>query len=77
MIAPVYEKGYPCYEAVNRDTTMSKYNQIEMRLHEQSSKISAFMDRVKKLEYDVYNLRRILEDVDTTCEENFRGKTDS
>lgn len=56
---------------------MSKYNQIEMRLHEQSSKISAFMDRVKKLEYDVYNLRRILEDVDTTCEENVRGKTDS
>ena len=49
---------------------MTDTRQMEMKLHEQSSKISAALDRIKKLEYDINNLKRILEDVDTTRKES-------
>lgn len=55
-IEPVYEKGYPCWDAVNRDNNMSNTNQLEMKLHEQNEKIS-------KLSYDVERLKAIVENL--------------
>ena len=31
MIAPVYEKGYPCYEAVNRGEPQERYHDYVRR----------------------------------------------
>ena len=44
---------------------MTGTSRIEMKLHEHSSKISAALARIEKLERDIQNLKRILEDVDT------------
>ena len=41
-------------------------DQIEMKLHKQSSKISAALDRIEKLELDIKNLKKVLENVNTT-----------
>ena len=36
-------------------------NQLEMKLHKQSEIISAALARIKQLEYDIENLKKVLE----------------
>jgi len=52
-IEPVFEKGYPCWDAVNRGATMADTNQLEMKIHELNEKIG-------KLNHEVETLKNVL-----------------